>query len=613
MKNRQRLSLVLMVEGILSAVIGLILLGAAWARGGESAGRLVWLGVFFLFIGLVLAAVRFYQFVWPELRKEQESGFAARRREVQEQYEAARPAGALSWERLVDARWKSAAMALGVLSILFLFLLMIRRDESPVERVGGGAVAGEEAPGGELPVVAAAPVVPEVDLEEILWMEPFRFPGSARRIDRNRLTIAFPRPIVDATPELTPAGRSYLNQLVALVQESTYPILVDVLSYGSGAPDDPLRFQLGMNRASRVAQHLINEGIDPSRVTVRSSVESPDDLDYGQVIRVALRRMTDKDMVGGLVRPPVPEVVEKVVERVVERTVEVPVETVIEVERVVEVPVEVVREVERVVTAEVAAVSGPVAEPVAPVEIIVERVVEKPVEVIVERVVDRPVEVIVEKQVEVIREVERLVEVQVTVTNVVERLVEVPVAVTSVVERLVEVPVEVVREVERIVEVPVAAAATPVAAEVAVAAVAEVPAGLVIVRADLCREVFGFGSFDGFSENRFVRGRMPELLLYTELSGFASTLAADGAHEVRLTQTLSLYREGALEGEPVWAEQPVPVDDRSFSPRRDFFLAQLVRIPPRLAIGDYVLRVEVLDRGTGQVARSEVPVSIVAR
>jgi hypothetical protein len=122
--------------------------------------------------------------------------------------------------------------------------------------------------------------------------------------------------------------------------------------------------------------------------------------------------------------------VEVIVEKEVEKIVEVPVEKIVE--KIVEVPVEVVveKEVEKIVEVAVEKI----------VEKEVERIVEVPVEVIVEKIVEKQVEVIVEKEVE----------------KVVEKIVEVPVEVIveKEVEKIVQVPVEVVveKEVEKIVE-----------------------------------------------------------------------------------------------------------------------------------------------------------------
>lgn len=100
---------------------------------------------------------------------------------------------------------------------------------------------------------------------------------------------------------------------------------------------------------------------------------------------------------------------------------------------------------------------------IAPVEKIVEKIVEVEVEKVVEKIVEVPVEKIVEKiiEVEVEKVVEKMVKVEVEkpVERIVEKIVEVekvklmPIEKEKIVEKIVEVPVE--KIVEKIVEVPV--------------------------------------------------------------------------------------------------------------------------------------------------------------
>jgi predicted flap endonuclease-1-like 5' DNA nuclease len=117
--------------------------------------------------------------------------------------------------------------------------------------------------------------------------------------------------------------------------------------------------------------------------------------------------------------------VEKIVEKIVEKRVEVPVEKIVEkiVEKRVEVPVEKI--VEKIVEKRVE----------VPIEKIVEKIVEKrvevPVEKIVEKIVEKRVEVPVEKIVEKIVEVRVEVPVERIVEKIVEKRVEVPMAMAA--------------------------------------------------------------------------------------------------------------------------------------------------------------------------------------
>ncbi|HMP35172.1 MAG TPA: hypothetical protein PKC67_12575, partial [Kiritimatiellia bacterium] len=272
-----------------------------------------------------------------------------------------------------------------------------------------------------------------------------------------------------------------------------------------------------------------------------------------------------------------------------------------------------------------------------PVEVIVEKIVEKPVEVVVEREVERIVEVPVEKLVEVEKIVERVVEVPVDrivekpVEVVVERVVEVDRPVEVIVEKIVEKPVEVVveREVERIVEVPV-----PVSDRLVLERVGEwlsedraersellamvkrsepAPPGpvLSIPQALLSRAIEGFGAYEALPGNEIRMGSKESVLLYTEVAEFLPQRQADGRFRVSLTQELALYTEGGERR--VWSEKPARIVDESRNQRRDFFLAQYVLIPPSVSPGRYELAITVTDLAANQVVTKRIPVRISAR
>jgi len=90
------------------------------------------------------------------------------------------------------------------------------------------------------------------------WMEPFRFPGSQRTIENDRLSLTFFRPMIENTA-LTPRGRLALNQLAAIVLSSERPLNVDLVTSGS--------------EGAIIASHLISEGLSPDQLIIRLSAE----------------------------------------------------------------------------------------------------------------------------------------------------------------------------------------------------------------------------------------------------------------------------------------------------------------------------------------------------
>jgi hypothetical protein len=134
-----------------------------------------------------------------------------------------------------------------------------------------------------------------------------------------------------------------------------------------------------------------------------------------------------------------------------------------------------------------------------------------------------------------------------------------------------------------------------------------------VARAVLCSQIGGFGKFIPFTNNEFRPSAAPRILVYTELANFKSILQADGQHAVKLVQELILSRAGSGEVGQIWVEQPALVSDLSRTPRRDFFLVQLLRIPENLEPGDYTLTVKVSDLADGTSAVSVVPLRILGK
>jgi len=112
---------------------------------------------------------------------------------------------------------------------------------------------------------------------------------------------------------------------------------------------------------------------------------------------------------------------------------------------------------------------------------------------------------------------------------------------------------------------------------------------LQITKLVLCRSVSGYGRYEAFYDNRFRMGALPLILVYTELANSKPQQRSDGRHVVRLTEELALW-DAANEKE-VWHSDPVSVTDESSSRRRDFFLAQYLRLPASVRPGQYNLRV----------------------
>ncbi len=134
-------------------------------------------------------------------------------------------------------------------------------------------------------------------------------------------------------------------------------------------------------------------------------------------------------------------------------------------------------------------------------------------------------------------------------------------------------------------------------------------AELEIPRVALCRRVDSFGVFDEITTRRFPGGEATPVILYCEVSNFA-TESADGTQfRTLLTQRLEVLTQ---QGELVWEVDATEIEDLSFNRREDFFLAQIVQLPATLAPGDYVLNVTIEDKIGAKSNQRKVDFTVTA-
>jgi len=131
-----------------------------------------------------------------------------------------------------------------------------------------------------------------------------------------------------------------------------------------------------------------------------------------------------------------------------------------------------------------------------------------------------------------------------------------------------------------------------------------------ILNVELCRRVRGFGVYDPFESHAFVAGQEQPMIVYVELDHFRTQKLSESQYEVRLEQELVLYNKS--DGLAVWREKPVEIVDRSKNIRRDFFTVQLIRLPTRLTVGAFTLKVRVTDKQSRTLDEHNVPIRIVA-
>ena len=141
------------------------------------------------------------------------------------------------------------------------------------------------------------------------------------------------------------------------------------------------------------------------------------------------------------------------------------------------------------------------------------------------------------------------------------------------------------------------------------AIIGEQPVSLRTVK--LCERVRGFGVFEELATDTFLAGREHPMVIYVEVDHFKSVRGETGnSHQVKLSQELVLYNES--DGLAVWQQPEEQIVDESRNKRRDFFIVQPTRLPSRLGVGKYVLKVRVRDLQGGTRDEVSVPINIVA-
>ncbi|MFW6060394.1 MAG: hypothetical protein ACODAQ_09440, partial [Phycisphaeraceae bacterium] len=136
------------------------------------------------------------------------------------------------------------------------------------------------------------------------------------------------------------------------------------------------------------------------------------------------------------------------------------------------------------------------------------------------------------------------------------------------------------------------------------------PDPIAIRKLVLCRSVSSYGVYEPYEEHVFLAGDELRLLVYIELDHFRTRQTENGRHEVRLRQEVVLYN--ASDGLAVWRQDPVTIEDVSRNRRRDFFVVQLVKLPGRLSVGKYRLKVRITDEHGGSIDETTTPIELVA-
>ena len=139
-----------------------------------------------------------------------------------------------------------------------------------------------------------------------------------------------------------------------------------------------------------------------------------------------------------------------------------------------------------------------------------------------------------------------------------------------------------------------------------------------IGKAELCTRAPGFGNYVPLPRKTFLAGRINRMVVYTEVEHFGLRSASTSEAMIEgdtvaseITQELELYLR-AGDSKPTWQRR---IDWLPRTSRRAFsdqFLAQAIELPSTLTVGEYDLKIRVIDEVTGAQDESVIPIRIVA-
>lgn len=130
-------------------------------------------------------------------------------------------------------------------------------------------------------------------------------------------------------------------------------------------------------------------------------------------------------------------------------------------------------------------------------------------------------------------------------------------------------------------------------------------ASMLVVRGlEFCTEVSSYGIYTPFKTAEFEPNQ--QVLLYAEVENFKCEETEAGWH----TSLRGSYGIVDSQGRRVAAADFAPTEETCRNPRRDFFIAFLLRLPDRIYPGDYTLKLTVVDRLGEKIAESTIDFAI---
>ncbi|MEO1715940.1 MAG: hypothetical protein AAFR76_02400 [Planctomycetota bacterium] len=139
-----------------------------------------------------------------------------------------------------------------------------------------------------------------------------------------------------------------------------------------------------------------------------------------------------------------------------------------------------------------------------------------------------------------------------------------------------------------------------------------------IVRAELCERAPGFGSYVPLERRTFLAGRTNRVVVYAEVDHFGLRPASEAEAAVEgdrvaadLKQEMELYLR-AGDPNPTWQRTVNWLPRTSRRGFRDLFVATPIELPATLSVGEYDLKVRIVDEVSGAQDEATIPIRLVA-
>lgn len=135
---------------------------------------------------------------------------------------------------------------------------------------------------------------------------------------------------------------------------------------------------------------------------------------------------------------------------------------------------------------------------------------------------------------------------------------------------------------------------------------------------ELCTRAPSFGNYVPVERRTFLAGRTNRVVVYTEVEHFGLRPATSGEAMLvgdtvaaDVTQELELYLRSG-DPKPTWQRRIEWLPRTSRHSFEDLFLASTIELPSTLTVGEYDLKVRIIDEVTGAQDESVIPIRLVA-